>query len=316
MVLHGNVHVARDGITLVVRRAGELLGEQACIDDEPRSATAVAIGAVRLLEITRSQLDQLLHDAAFGRNLARSLSTKLRSATEERTYRYGLEQQLFSEFRSHVSAEVLDELLSQGAAAYGRPRVADVVVLFSDIRGFTARSERLAPGALAAELGGYLDRVVEVIHDHEGLVDKFVGDAVMAIWGFRPSRSDIAVQALRCASTMVEASGGASLGGSPIEIGVGLDAGSVFMGNVGSDGKRQFTVLGSTVNTAARLESLSKELNAPIVVGQGLYDRLPPHLQAQLSGRAGVELRGIGPVTCFTADATFVVGSTSKEERR
>lgn len=300
-VLHGQVKISRHGIHLVTRQALEVVGEQAYIEKSPRSATASAIGAVELLEIPKLIVDELLSSPHFSRNLLSLLSVKLREATNERAYRYAQEQALFSEFRAHVAPEVLNELLAKGTDEYGEPRYTDAVILMSDIRGFSGASAEMTPKQIAHQLGAYLDDMVSIIHRHGGLVDKFVGDAVMAIWGgFQPSAQDIAVQAFECAKEMVQVAQGMSFGERPIAIGVGLNAGQVFVGNVGSNGKRQFTVLGTPVNAAARLESKTKELEAAVVIGEELFTRLPADIQPQLRQHPDTELKGVGTMTCYS----------------
>ena len=275
LILHGEVRiVAAAEVHLVTRRAPEIIGEQAFINDALRSATAVAQGATRILALPKDLVRRLLENATFTRNLLRIVSEKLADSTCERELRFRQEELLFAEFGAHVSPEVRDQLLATGER-YGDPRYIDAVILFSDIRSFTERSAGMDPDELARQLGPYLDRVVDVIHQHKGLVDKFVGDAVMAIWGFASAEGCPAVQALTCAREMVEVAGTMTFGGEPIHIGVGLNAGRVFIGNVGGLGKRQFTVLGMPVNLAARFESETKELKVPIVVGHDFLERLP-----------------------------------------
>lgn len=301
VVLHGQVAISRHGIHLVTRQSLEVVGEQAYLEQSPRSATASAIGAVELLEIPKNVVDVLLGSPKFSRNLLSLLSVKLREATNERAYRYEQEQSLFSEFRAHVAPEVLNELLAKGTAEYGEPRYTDAVILMSDIRGFSGASAEMTPEQIAHQLGAYLDGMVNIIHRHGGLVDKFIGDAVMAVWGgFQPSEQDIALQAFECAKEMVQVAQGMNFSERPIAIGVGLNAGRVFIGNVGSNGKRQFTVLGTPVNAAARLESKTKELGTAIVIGEELFTRLPADIQPQLREHLDTELKGVGTVTCYS----------------
>jgi adenylate cyclase len=178
-------------------------------------------------------------------------------------------------------------------------------VLFSDIREFSTRSAALAPERIAQELGEYLAHAVEVIHKHGGLVDKFIGDAVMAIWGWPPrADGDPSGEALACARELVETAPTFSLGDAPIAIGVGLNVGSMFIGNVGSGDKRQFTALGSVVNMAARYESASKELGAPIVMGASFVERLDELLRESLTTHTDCAVKGAERQTLYTLSAT------------
>ncbi|MCA1480961.1 adenylate/guanylate cyclase domain-containing protein, partial [Bradyrhizobium sp. NBAIM08] len=152
-------------------------------------------------------------------------------------YHYRQEQLLFAEFRAHVSPEVLNELLNSGRE-YGAPQFIDAVLLFADIREFTSHSSNMEPAAIAEQLSPYLDSVVDGIHRHGGMVDKFIGDAVFAIWGYSASGEDMVVSALECAEEMLSVAADLRFNGEPIRIGVGLNAGKVFIGNVGGAGKR------------------------------------------------------------------------------
>ena len=299
VLLHGHARVVAEGMFLVARGPGEIIGEQALISGGKRSATLVAQGAVKALVLPRAVVDKLMGNAAFLRAMLGEVSSKLAEVTKDRAFRYRNEQLLFSEFRAHLSPEITSQLLDTGKA-YGEPRYIDAVILFSDIRSFTQRSAHMTPEEIARQLGPYLDAVVDLIHQHEGLVDKFVGDAVMGVWGFAPSEAELADQAFACAEDMVRTARQMRFGGEPIEIGVGLNAGQVFIGNLGGEGKRQFTVLGTAVNLASRYESESKVLGAPIVVGQTMYERLAPERRAHFIKHADREIKGAEPQTLYT----------------
>jgi class 3 adenylate cyclase len=301
LILHGNVCIERDSAFLVTRGQHELLGEQALLTDGGvRTATAKAQGLVTALAIPRGVFDVLLGDPVFSRNLASTLSKKLTQATLDRAYRYSKEALVFGEFRAHVAPEVLDRLIQEGTD-YCSPRKTQVVILFSDIRGFTELSSDLEPERIARDLTTYLNHVVDIVHRYGGMVDKFVGDAVMAVWGaFDPISPLYSQQAFECAQRMVQDAKTFSFGGKPINIGVGLNAGTVFVGNVGGNGKRQFTVLGSAVNLASRFEAKSKELGQPIVLGEGVVQGLTPNARALLRDEGDIEVKGAPPQHLYT----------------
>ena len=313
VLLHGQVRILVDGIFLVTREPYEVLGEQAFINQTTRSATVIAMGMVKALVLPRHFVEQLLRDATFVGNLLRQVSEKLIEATNERAFRFRNEKLLFNEFRAHTSPELTQKLLGTGLN-YGEPRFIDGVILFSDIRSFTERSAGMTPAEMASQLSSYLDAVVDVIHRHEGLIDKFIGDAVMAIWGFAPSEADSVVQAFTCAQEMVHTASQIAFGGKPITIGVGLNAGQVFIGNIGGDGKRQFTVLGTPVNLAARFEGESKALEAPIVMGKAFYEWLPPDLRINLRVHENRPIKGAEPQTLYTYDPADGAGQGEKYE--
>lgn len=300
LLWNGEVAISRGGVHLVVRGRGDVVGEQGLIEGTCRSATMTAKGLVQLIVIPTEAFGILLSDQAFTVNLLRALSRKLTEATRQRAFRFAVEELLFTEFKAHVARPVLDELLATGEG-YGRPRVIDGVVLFSDIRAFSCQATALPPERLARELGGYLNHAVDVAHRHAGLVDKFIGDAVMVIWGWpKADVTDAVHAALRCAQELVESASRFSIGDTPVAIGVGLNAGPMFIGNVGSGDKRQFTVLGHTVNMAARYESATKELNASIVMGPEFFDRLDMAFQEVVDVHPAHVVKGAGPHTLYS----------------
>ncbi len=301
ILLHGQVRVIVDGIFLVARKPYDLFGELAFINHTTRNATVLAQGTVQAVVLRASVVGRLMTDATFTSNLLRLVAEKLDEATQERAFRFRNEALLFSEFRAHLSPEVAQRLLTTGKR-YGTPRYIDAVLLFADIRSFTERSAHMTPEQLVQELNPYLDEVVSVIHRHEGMVDKFIGDAVFALWGIAPGAHDPIQQAFACARELLANASRLSFGGEPIALGIGLNAGRVFIGNVGGEGKRQFTVLGHPVNMAARYENATKDLQAPIVIGEALACLLPETLRLLLKRHERVAIRGAGYQTLYTYD--------------
>lgn len=133
-----------------------------------------------------------------------------------------------------------------------------VVVLFSDIRGFTALSETMNPDAMASLLTEYFTEMVDCVFRHDGTLDKFIGDAVMAQWGAPLGNPDDADRAMNAAIEMIEEleklnARWRSEGRPTLQIGIGINQGEAFAGNIGSERRLEFTVIGDTVNTASRL---------------------------------------------------------------
>ena len=146
----------------------------------------------------------------------------------------------------------------------------EIAVLFSDLRGFTNYSEKLAPDALITELNSYFDAMVATIHDHGGVVDKFIGDAIMVVFGI-PQQEQAARRAIETAIAMQQAMvrhnlARATKGQPPMAQGIGVHYGGVIAGNVGTDERLQFTVLGDTVNVAARLEAATKQAGCSVLL--------------------------------------------------
>jgi class 3 adenylate cyclase len=303
MLLHGQARILTDGIFLVTRSPYDILGELAFINQTVRNATVIAQGTVQALILHAPLVEHLMTNTVFLRNVLRLVAAKLHEATNERAFHFRNEQLLFHEFRAHLSPEIVQRLLATGKQ-YGMPRFIDAVLLFADIRSFTERSATMTPEQLAQELNPYLDAVVSVIHRHEGMVDKFIGDAVFALWGIAPGETDPIQQAFACAKEMFTTAARLSFGGNPITLGIGLNAGRVFIGNVGGEGKRQFTVLGHPVNLAARCESATKELQAAIVMGEDFALRLPASLFSSFCKHEQISVKGAGLQTLYAYTPT------------
>jgi class 3 adenylate cyclase len=292
VLLKGAVAIDLQGIRIATRRIGEIVGEQSFIDHLPHSAQVRADEHVTALRLPPETVEQLKRYPEFVDGLLRTLSGKLRDATADRWERYAEHERLFGEFAAHVGPHVRDALLRTGAK-YGEPRHSDVVVLFSDLRGFTTASAGVDdPNVVAAVLTAYLDEMVEIIHSHGGWVDKYVGDAIMAVWNFPGLPAASPDAALRAAMEMVHASGHHALSGTPLRTGVGINRGTVFMGNVGSQRKRQFTVIGDAVNRASRFEQKSKTLG-DVVCGPDYYLTLDEATKALLTPTEAQEINGI-----------------------
>ena len=152
-----------------------------------------------------------------------------------------------------------------------------VAVLFVDIRGFTSLAETMAPDELAAFLSDYRDRLAEPVFAHGGTVDKFIGDAIMAVFGSPEPRADDAKRALDCALEIINSakrwsSERQQAGKEPVAIGVGGHFGDVVAGALGSDRLLEYTVIGDTVNVAERLERLSREVDSTLVISAALRE--------------------------------------------
>src|SRR4051812_12629845 len=172
-----------------------------------------------------------------------------------------------------VTARILATSESQGMAL-GVPEVKDVSVLFSDIVGFTSMSEKMSPAAVALILNDYLSRMTDVIFKHEGTLDKYIGDAIMAVFGAPLDMPDHAVRSIRAALEMrerLEEFNAERKEGPTLRIRIGINSGSAVAGEIGSINKKEYTVLGDTVNTASRLES-SVAKPGMIVIGQNTFE--------------------------------------------
>ena len=173
----------------------------------------------------------------------------------------------------NVSPEVAAQLVRQGAALGGEER--EVTVLFCDLRGFTPLSEGLAPRELVTLLNRYLDRMSAAIEAQGGVIDKYIGDEIMALFGAPVAAPDSADRAVRAALAMREALAGlnrelAAEGRPPLAFGVGINTAHVVAGNIGSHRRLNYSVIGDGVNLAARLQTLTRriEFAADILVSE------------------------------------------------
>ncbi len=164
------------------------------------------------------------------------------------------------------------KLLAEQDEALGAVRRQEIAVLFVDIVGFTGMSEAMAPEAVVALLRDFHLRMSAAILATRGTVEKYIGDAILAVFGVPDPGPDDAGNALNCAVQMLAAleswnTERRAAGMPPIAIGIGVNHGSAVLGDVGSAQAMSFTVIGDTVNTASRLQSLTRVLKTPLVVG-------------------------------------------------
>ncbi|MFQ5703509.1 MAG: adenylate/guanylate cyclase domain-containing protein [Gemmatimonadales bacterium] len=202
---------------------------------------------------------------------------------------------VLSNFQRYFAPNLAEQIAGQEGAVQLGGSKRSVVVFFSDIRGFTSMSERMGPDDIATLLNEYFTEMVEIVFEHGGTLDKFMGDAIMALWGAPISHEDDADRAMRAAIDMQSVLAKlnvkwAAEGRQRVEIGIGIDFDDVFAGNIGSDLRLEYTVIGDAVNTASRL--CSKAGPGEIIVSQRFYDQLkkPPAVEElealELKGKA------------------------------
>ncbi len=174
-----------------------------------------------------------------------------------------------SSFGKFIPADLVRALLSQGVEAKPGGSIKELTVMFIDVAGFTGLSERMGDRVVPL-LSRYLDAVSEVIVANGGTIDKFIGDAVMAFWGAPTAQQDHAVRCCRAAlacSKAIEAAGANDDEGHPLQIRIGINSGGMLVGNIGSELRLNYTVIGDTVNVASRLEGASKHYGTQILIG-------------------------------------------------
>jgi adenylate cyclase len=187
-------------------------------------------------------------------------------------------------FSRYVDDDVVEKLVASGRLPDLGGEVCHITVLFADIRNFTTISEKLKPRQVVEMLNYYLSRACDSIQTKGGTVDKFIGDAVMAVFGAPVSYPDHARRALEAALELEKKARDLrtwmqhhfSGNGLPeFAIGIGLHTGEAIVGNIGSSKRLEYTAIGDTVNAAARLESLTKELGWTIVASKSTIEAAP-----------------------------------------
>jgi adenylate cyclase len=182
-------------------------------------------------------------------------------------------------FGQHVSRAVVERLLRdpEAAALGGERRL--MTILFSDIRGFTSRSEEMSPEEVVAQLNEYLGAMAECVFQTGGTLDKYIGDGLMAFWNSPLDQPDHARRGVATAWQMLKAlerlnERWAREGRAKLEIGIGLNTAEVLVGNLGSEKRLNYTVIGHGVNLASRIESANKELKTSILLGETTFEQV------------------------------------------
>lgn len=201
--------------------------------------------------------------------------------------------QIHSTFGKVVSPQVRDFLLSDNPDLGGED--LDVTVMFCDIRGFTTLSEKLEPKEIVLLLNRYFTRLEKPIVENGGIINKYIGDAIMAVFGVPLKSETHAYDAWKAAQGMREQLAALNEelkneGQHEIRFGIGLCSGTVLAGNIGTSNRLEYTVIGDTVNTASRIESLCKTYKTDLLISEQTKELLPD--EVPLTFIAESEIRG------------------------
>ncbi len=195
-------------------------------------------------------------------------------------------------FNKFHNKEIAEKLLS-GEVKLGGER-KEATVFFSDVRGFTALSESMEPEQVVEMLNEYMTRMVSIIRSYGGVVDKYVGDAIMALWGVPitgPNDSQKAVRAcLAMREDLAKLNDIRIARGQPVlKIGMGLNCGPLIAGNIGSNEKMEYTVIGDAVNLASRIESMTKEYGTDLLVSTSIHNQVRSYFMFETAGSTRVK---------------------------
>jgi adenylate cyclase len=202
---------------------------------------------------------------AVGMQLRRQFAASIQAATAR--------DRVTNLFGRHVSPQVVERLLVEGASTMSDIRRA--AVMFVDFRNFTAQARSRSPRQVVDRLDGAFAVLVEILDRHGGIVNKFLGDGFLALFGAPFEAPEAAYHAVAAAREMLAAMKDINETSSwPLRIGIGIHFGEVVAGNIGSPRRKEYTVMGDTVNFAARLEQLNKEFNSQLLVSAAVRDAL------------------------------------------
>jgi adenylate cyclase len=275
-------------------------------------AVGVPLGARSLLErgawLRWAAVEAGLALAAGAGLAARVLDERRRAARieKERAHLMGL-------FGRYVSPEIAEEIWRRRHEVVLRGEERIVTVLFSDVRGFTALSAGKPSSEVLAWLNRYFDAMAEVVARHGGLLNKFIGDGLMVVFGlpFSAGPADDARRALAAALAMqqrVAELNARADAGPQLAIGIGIHSGPVTAGSVGSRERLEYSVIGETVNLASRLEGLTKDQGVPILLSRATRELLGDASGA-LRPLGPLRVRGFDePVDAYTPEATPTTG--------
>jgi Adenylate cyclase, family 3 (some proteins contain HAMP domain) len=212
-----------------------------------------------------------------------------------------LEKRRLSRF---FSPSVVEEIVRQkDDAGLGAVR-RRMTVLFSDIRGFTSMSERMQPEEVVTFLREYLTVMTEVVFRHGGTVDKYIGDAIMALYNVPLEAPDHAAQAVRTAVEFQQrlkplAERFTAKHGGTLACGVGINTGDAVVGTIGSEQRLEYTAIGDTINLGSRLESITKDFNVPVVISEATWLEVNGLFETRYLGEVTVKGKEI-PVKIYT----------------
>ena len=202
---------------------------------------------------------------AVGAQLRRQFAASIAAATAR--------DRVTNLFGQHVSPQVVERLMAEGTSAGGDLR--HVAVMFVDFRGFTAGAQSRTPQQVVDRLDGAFAVLVDILDRHGGIVNKFLGDGFLALFGAPLAAADAAHHAVAAGREMLIAMGRINDGSSwPLRIGIGIHFGEVVAGNIGSPRRKEYTVIGDTVNFASRLEALNKDFGSQLLISSTVREAL------------------------------------------
>ncbi len=297
---YGGVDLAGTATTLALVISYSLLRYSA---DSLVYATALAIAAFSMSMVWAGEFNWASWSfVVFGFTASATLLWKTRKAMR----RAFVDLKRRESLSRLLAPKVVDEILA-GREDSLRPTRREVTVLFVDIRDFTAYSESRAPEEVLHFLDDYFGRMTQVVQGHDGSVNKFIGDGLMALWGAPAPLADHAVHAVKAAldiqKVMTEINEHRKAAGeTPLRIGVGVHTGEVAAGMLGNTSQAEYSVIGDAVNVASRIEGLTKEHGTGVLVSEATWNLLGGRFAGERVGEVLVKGRR-APVVIYALTA-------------
>lgn len=243
----------------------------------------VSVGLVALLMISYIAFCIICYKFHIVINVITPIALQVVTMAGSYSYRFILEGQNKEKIKramgKYISQDVMRSVVKNIDSIGLGGKKANVTVLFADIRGFTSLSEKLTAEEVSVILNEYFTEIEPIISKYNGVINKFIGDAVLAIFGEPIQDKNHAVNAVRCANEMLEKieflrAKWLQEGKPKIEIGVGINTGEAFVGNIGSEKRMEYTVIGDTVNLASRIESYNKVYKTNFLISSTTYEKV------------------------------------------
>jgi adenylate cyclase len=290
--------LSRSILSEVVQHKAAVLSSDASQDSRFQGARSIIMQGIRstmtvplihqeqLLGIMH--LDSMIATGAFGEKdlqIFASIGSQAAVAIRNSMLARKIEQEAKTraQFQRLLSPNLVEQVVAGNLQLEKGGALTEVTLLFSDIRGFTAMSERRAPPEIVRMLNEYFELMVDLIFKHEGTLDKFVGDEIIALFGAPVALPSAEIKAVECALDMLTVLAEfnrvrAAEGQEEIKIGIGINTGTVVTGAIGSSRALQYTAIGDAVNTASRLCSVAKANE--VLISEGTYSRVKPLVNA------------------------------------
>lgn len=243
----------------------------------------VGIGSVICIMIVYICIAGLLYRNGCAINILTPISMVIVTMIFSYLYRYIVENRSKEKIKSamgkYISEDIMKNVVQNIDELGLGGKKANVTVLFADIRGFTSLSERLSADEVSVILNEYFTEIEPIVSKYNGVINKFIGDAVMAIFGEPIKDEQHPKNAVRCACAMLEKVSELQQkwlkeGKPKIDIGIGINTGEVFVGNIGSEKRMEYTVIGDTVNVASRIESNNKLYKTNLLISSSTYNEV------------------------------------------